>query len=324
VCTDLADGCPAPSRPPGDAPELYVGDPHQVPRPGVSSHPDCQNAGNEADCCACGGGTLPDSCPAGREVQLSIRRDVFSQRTPEELANLIGLVVEQVPAARAPTLLRTDLPTRARDRVRIFENSIETPLVEWLVDGSPEQVPVLIVRFYFAAWHPWFPSSLDLAAALFLELPPTMRLRSPGLSPELPPLLRVAPPDPMRPYPNSIAYAEYQAGAQVRTVPASFLLFSLFSLFSLCSLSLFSLFSLFSLLFSLFSLLFFLFSLSLLSLFSLSSLSSLSLLSLFSLSSFFSLLAHTHAVDNKFLQEEKRIICPDRLGLDARGSARRK
>lgn len=200
VCTDLSNGCPAPEQPAGDAPELYVGDPFGVQWPDGTAHALCQFADNIHDCCACGGGSVPDACPAGQELQLTLPRDT-SRARPEELADQIGTLAWR---ARRPNLLRRDLSGRVRDRVRILS-----------IDLSPDE-GAWVVTFYFAAWYPWFPSPTELEVALGqgveTQLNAVIQMRPPGANRALPPLLRLAPPDVLRSYPNSIAYAEYQAG----------------------------------------------------------------------------------------------------------------
>lgn len=211
TCTDLSSGCPRLDEPVGNAPELYVGDPYNVRWPDGAAHAQCQLGANRVDCCVCGGGSVPDGCPEGHELQFTLRS---SGESPESVADQIGALAWRVTP---PDLLRRDLSNRTRDRVRIV--SIE-PLVRAQVietssgDDRTVQVEFWVVTFYFAAWYRWFPPSTDLENAFWLEAAAqSLEVRPPDASRPLPPVLRVAPPWPEPPaYPNSIAYAEYQAG----------------------------------------------------------------------------------------------------------------
>ena len=212
VCTDLENGCPPPDEPAGDAPERYVGDPHSVHWPDGAAHPLCQVGGNLNDCCACGGGSIPDSCPQGRELQFSmpVAENVRSSETVADfVAEQIGNLAWR---ATVPNLLRRDLPRHARYRVRIIsiENSTREQSVQTPAGSQTVEQDIWVITFYFAAWYRWFPSSTDLENAFALAVAERPVLEQ-VYRRSLPPLLRVAPPD-MRPYPNSIAYAEYQAG----------------------------------------------------------------------------------------------------------------
>jgi hypothetical protein len=215
VCTDLGAGrCPAIDEPVGDAPELYVGDPYNVQWPDHDSHPLCQERGNVELCCACGGGFVPDSCPDGRELQLTLpSRNETAEALPESLADQIGSLAYR---ATAPNLLRQDVSRRQRDRVRIL--SIESLTRQECVgcgqgsSGTVVDRNFWVVTFYFAAWYPWFPTTTALGNALSLGVNDRgLEFRMALDNRPLPPMLRVAPPD-MRAYPNSIAYAEYRAG----------------------------------------------------------------------------------------------------------------
>ena len=88
VCTDLVLGCPVVDEPEGDAPERYVGDPYNVQWPDRTAHPLCQFGDSTINnCCACGGGFVPDSCPNGGELQLTLpSRNELQSELPESLA----------------------------------------------------------------------------------------------------------------------------------------------------------------------------------------------------------------------------------------------
>lgn len=217
ACADLSPSCPSPDEPAGEAPERYVGDPYSVPWPGAQSDPRCAVLFYAQNCCTCGGGSVPDGCPEGRELQLTVTGDNIAQwGQPDTAARSIGALAWRAERM-TPDLLRRDQPRRVQDRVRVFSIAQESRQV--LVERDEEDVLItqtirVVVTFYFAAWYRWFPSPTDLENALALGVSERsgLELRAPSDSRPLPPLLRVAPPDTLRPYPNSIAYAEYQAG----------------------------------------------------------------------------------------------------------------
>ena len=246
ACVDAAVGCPAPGIFTGSnaAPELYVDDPNAVPWPSSGADALCLAGSNVADCCKCGGGYVPPACPTGHEMTVRIEGSRYLR---SQLSVLIGSIVDAVPSSRT-SVLRRDMPTGASARVRLLQVSYDT--VETLVPtpppppeppGPPAPPPdgndnpfaeppppppptmdvmdVTIVKFYFANWYSHFKSALDLEAAFAVNIGPNSnrrnwRILNSVTHRQLPPLLRLAPPQPVvKDYPNSIAWAEYKAGA---------------------------------------------------------------------------------------------------------------